>query len=143
MVAAMVDIRTNELRAVHRTAFEGSRKVDRKFLGRSIGCVIKLTADEHVEQGLHVAEGLETALYGAQHFDLKPVWACGSDGGIAAFPIIAGIDALTILIDHDQSGAGDAAARLCAERWLAAGREIFSARSPIEGEDMNDIRVAS
>jgi hypothetical protein len=32
---------------------------------------------------------------------------------------------ITIFCDRDDAGAGLAAAKACAERWVAAGREAF------------------
>ena len=58
-------------------------------------CVaIKLDADENVEQGLHIGEGIETCLAGRQ-LDFKPCWALGSAGAIRGFPVLSGIEALT------------------------------------------------
>jgi hypothetical protein len=60
------------------------------------------------------------------------------------FPVLAGIESLTILADHDepnrQTGKrrGIEAARACAKRWLVAGAEVRVWRSPIEGEDFAD-----
>ena len=36
---------------------------------------------------------------------------------MAKFPVLAGIGALTLLVDHDESGAGQRAAEECAARW--------------------------
>ncbi len=43
---------------------------------------------------------------------------------MAKFPMLAGIEALNIVADHDVNGAGEKAAREVAERWLAARREV-------------------
>ena len=42
-----------------------------------------------------------------------------------AFPVLSGIEALTLFADNDQSGAGLAAAMACAESWHAARREAL------------------
>src|SRR3954469_3218465 len=49
MIALYRDIRTNEPKAIHRTALTShAKKIDRKALGPKAGCAIKLTADENV-----------------------------------------------------------------------------------------------
>jgi putative DNA primase/helicase len=57
---------------------------------------------------------------------------------MADFPILNGIEALTIIADNDKSGDGEKAARKAEARWLAAGREIRLLRSDDYG-DLNDI----
>jgi hypothetical protein len=54
------------------------------------------------------------------------------------FPVLNGIDCLTVIADHDASGAGEAAAREVETRWRRAGREarIFIPESP---GDLNDL----
>lgn len=41
-----------------------------------------------------------------------------------SFPALAGIEALNVIVDNDESGAGLEAARECEARWLAAGAEV-------------------
>jgi phage/plasmid primase-like uncharacterized protein len=41
------------------------------------------------------------------------------------FPVLGGIECLTIFADNDKSGTGLAAAEECAERWHRAGREAL------------------
>jgi hypothetical protein len=58
--------------------------------------------------------------------------------------INAGIECLTILFDHDRPDtrgrrAGEAAARECADRRAAAGREIFGRSPAWEGFDIADV----
>ncbi|MBD0276220.1 MAG: toprim domain-containing protein, partial [Acetobacteraceae bacterium] len=60
-----------------------------------------------------------------------PVWAAGSAGGIRNFPVLPGIEALTIFADQD--GAGIGAARECGRRWAEAGREA-RLLAPPEGD---------
>ena len=63
MIGLYRHILTNEPRAIHRTALTANgTKIDRKALGPKRGCAIKLTPDEHVETGLTIGEGIETAL---------------------------------------------------------------------------------
>lgn len=112
MLTGMVDIRTNELCGVHRTALkpDGRGKAEvpglgnpKKMLGRAAGACVKLSADENVSIGLHVTEGIETAL-ACMAMGFRPMWAALSAGGIAKFPVLAGIEALTVFTDHDATG---------------------------------------
>lgn len=111
MLTAMVDIRTNEFCGIHRTALkpDGSGKANvaglgnaKKMLGRAAGACVKLSADEDVSIGLHVAEGIETAL-ACVAMGFRPTWAALSAGGIARFPVLPGVDALTIFADNDEA----------------------------------------
>jgi putative DNA primase/helicase len=56
-------------------------------------------------------------------------------GAIAAFPILPGIESLTLLAENDEASAR--AVEACAKRWDGAGREVFINR-PIDGKDLND-----
>jgi phage/plasmid primase-like uncharacterized protein len=115
------------------------KKLDKKMLGPVAGAAIKLDADENVALGLGITEGLETAL-AVRATGWRPIWALGSAGAIQTFPPLAGVEALTIFADHDANRAGQDAARHCAERWAAAGIEVFI-RAPREaGADWADVQ---
>jgi hypothetical protein len=107
-----------------------------KTLGSPAG-IIRLTRDEDVTCGLCLAEGLETAL-SAMAKGLHPVWSTGSTALMKTFPVLNGVDCLTVIADHDASGAGEAAAREVETRWRRAGREarIIIPESP---GDLNDL----
>lgn len=121
MVALITNILTAEPQAIHRTFLDRDGcKVDRKMLGPAGGGVVRLSSDEDVSLGLAIAEGIETALA----VPFRPVWACLSAGTMRSFPVLSGIQALTVFADNDASGTGQKAARECAERWHAAGREV-------------------
>jgi hypothetical protein len=107
-----------------------------KTLGRPQG-LVRLTPDEDVAEGLHLAEGLETALTGMAA-GFRPMWSTGSAGLMASFPMLSGITRLTIIADHDASGAGEAAAQEVAGRWRAAGRQVRILRPRAMG-DLNDV----
>jgi putative DNA primase/helicase len=127
----------DRLVAVHRTLLsDDGRKIDRRMLGPVAGAAIKIDPDHDVEQGLNICEGFETGLAGRE-LGFRPVWALGSAGAIAAFPVLPGIDALTILAETDDSGANARAVKACGNRWAAAGCEVIVATPRVAG-DMND-----
>lgn len=84
--------------------------------------VIRLVPDEDITIGLGLAEGIETALAVIQRTGWSPVWAATSAGAMGKFPLLPGIEALTLFADAD--GTGMEAARACGKRWAAAGREV-------------------
>lgn len=96
--------------------------------------VIRLVPDEDITIGLGLAEGIETALAVIQRAGWSPVWAAGSAGPMAKFPLLPGITALTLFADAD--GAGMEAARICGKRWATAGREARLLAPP--AGDWND-----
>jgi hypothetical protein len=143
MLALMRDIRTDEPRAIHRTALQqdGSGKAEpadggssKRMLGPAGGCAIKLIADEDVTLGLGIAEGIENALT-AMSAGWSPVWAAGSKGSLAKFPVLPGIEALTLFTDPEPGGVE--AARECARRWQESGREATILIPP--SGDWNDV----
>jgi hypothetical protein len=141
MIAAMRDIQTDDLRAIQITSLraDGS-KVGRKTRGVAAGTCIKLSHDESVTQGLTIGEGLETVLAGMK-LGFCPAWACGGTANLRNFPVLGGIEALTILVDHDEPG--QSAAAECAGRWLAAGIEVFRHMPRKSGDDFNHVVIRS
>lgn len=144
MVALITDAVTSQPCGLHRTYLkpDGSGKVDdapdKAILGRAKGGVVRLSPGETVSYGLGVCEGIETGI-SILNFGWGPVWSALFSGGIAGFPVLGGIDALTIFADHDDNGAGQDAALRCAERWADAGREVII-RTPLKpGDDWNDV----
>lgn len=136
MVALFRHIHTDAPVAVHRTALSADgKKIDRKWLGNCRNAAIKLSPHADVTLGLGVAEGIETAL-SVMQAGWQPVWALGSAGAIARFPVLGGIESLTIFADHDPPGI--AAASACAERWQADGREAHIAYPQTFHFDFND-----
>lgn len=87
--------------------------------------------------GLGICEGIETGLAVMQHFGFSPVWATCTAGGMARFPVLEGIEAISIFADLDDSGAGIEAARTCARTWVAAKREAV-VKKPPQGTDWHD-----
>ena len=68
-----------------------------------------------------------------------PAWALGDTGNLRSFPVLAGIDALTMLVDNDANQAGQAAASECFDRWSAAGCEVWCVTPDRADADINDI----
>jgi hypothetical protein len=146
MLARITDAVTGEPISLHftRLATDGRSKAgtdrDKMLLAghRKAGGVIRLWPDDAVTNGLGVAEGIETALAAAHA--LTPVWACVDAGNLAAFPVLPGIDALTVYADHDDAGLR--AANNCAQRWADAGREAFIVTANEQGRDCADLVAA-
>jgi hypothetical protein len=139
MVALMTDPVTGEPCGIHRTYLlpDGSGKAFGKDSRKMLGPrgVIRLSPDDEVELGLGICEGIETGL-AIMASGFRPVWACGSLPALTAFPVLSGIEALTVFADgkpHEVEGA-----KACAKRWDAAGREarVFV---PPAGGDFNDV----
>ena len=132
MLALFRNIETGEPQAVSRTFLDREgKKLSRKFLGPVAGAAIML---DRLDIVLHVGEGVETCM-AARQFILRPVWALGSAGAIAAFPVLDGVERLTLLKEADA--ASERACEACAARWHAAGREVLI-NSPRVGKDLND-----
>lgn len=136
MLCALRDIHTNEVVGLHRTRLDPrtAAKVDRKMLGRARNTAIKLTADAEVATGLHIAEGVESALAGMA-LGFTPMWAMGSVSGIASFPVLSGIECLTICAETGEASA--AAVEQVGARWTEAGLELRVCHSR-HGSDLND-----
>lgn len=127
MVGLINDAITGEAIGIHRTFLDhvgravlmsdGRKK--KLMLGAAAGGVVRLSGDDEVSTGLALAEGIETALA----VPFRPVWATLSAGTMERFPVLDGIEALTVFADNDASGTGQRAANACARRWHDAGRE--------------------
>jgi putative DNA primase/helicase len=141
LIALIRNIETNAPQAVQRTALnpdgtavKRNGKTFRMTLGPMAGGAVKIDDDADVTHGLCIGEGLETCL-AAHQLDLRPVWAALGTSGIASFPVLPGIEGLTILAE-----AGDRskkASKECGLRWHAAGREVIVNYS-LSGSDLND-----
>jgi hypothetical protein len=144
MLALVRNITTDQPQAIIRTAISTcAEKLDRKALGPTRDGAVKLWPNDRVEQGLVIGEGVETVLAAAsmQHRGtlLQPAWSLIDAGHIAHFPVLAGVEALTILADHDANGVGQRAAHACAEHWAEAGREAFVLTPDDLDADFNDL----
>ena len=138
------DDETRPPQAIHRIGLDpDGSKLAKLMLGPVGGCAVKLDADENVEQGLGICEGIETGL-AIRATGWRPVWALGSAGAIQTFAPMPGIEALTIFADHDEidpktgKPPGQAAAKQCAQAWQAAGCEVFIRTPRSVGADWLD-----
>jgi putative DNA primase/helicase len=143
MVCLVRDILTNTPLGIHRTALSrDGRKTaingkSRAALGPLADGAIKLSPDDHVEMALGIGEGVESTLsLRATEYGSGPVWAVLNNGGVESFPVLAGIEALWIAVDHDP--AGIRAAEAAASRWRDAGRETILVETLQQKFDLND-----
>ncbi len=125
MLAALCDVRTGEQVGIVNVFLrpDGTDRLrDSKgkiVTGRAKGAAVMLSAFDEPTYGLTICEGLET---GIALMDLAPVWALGGAVFLASFPVLGGIEALTIAADADDPGRRAAAS--VAARWRDAGREV-------------------
>jgi phage/plasmid primase-like uncharacterized protein len=147
LIALVRDVLTNAPKAIQRTVLNSDgQKIDRRSLGPTKSGAVKLWPDAEVTYGLVVGEGLETTAAAATHIEhrgtlLQPAWALIDSANLSSFPVLPGVEALTILVDHDANGVGQAAAAACAARWSGAGREAIRLTPEIGGTDFNDLTL--
>ena len=143
-LGAIVAILTDPVTAmptggITRTYLHDGHKIGKaKSLGgRGKLGIIRLTPDEEVLDGLHICEGIESALSWMM-MGFIPMWAAGSTSTMESFPLLDGIECLTVMADNDEKGGGLKAARKVGQRWANAGREaiIYEQNEP---GDINDI----
>jgi putative DNA primase/helicase len=150
LLALFRDIESDRPQAIQRIAIDRDlKKIGSLSLGPTRNAAIKIYDHVAITSGLCIAEGLETALSGPtiQYHStvLAPIWATGGSETMRAFPVLPAIEALTILVDHDRLNAktgerpGEAAARACAQRWRATGRDVLRLMPDRLGEDFNDV----
>ena len=139
LIAQYRDLLTDEFAGIHRIAltkdvFAGA-KVQRRTLGSwPTPRAIKLwpAADQ-----LFLGEGIETVLAAATYFSMRPAWAAINAGNVAKFPVLAGVEQLTLLVDHDTEG--QRCADECWQRWRAAKRDVTQLQPDRPGADFNDL----
>lgn len=137
LIAMISDAVTGEPCGYHETQLDAEgRKLRRLMHGRAAGGCVRLH-DDQTPPDLGIAEGIETAL--ATGF--APIWACLSSSIMKGFPVLAGVNSLTVFADHDR--AGIAAANAVAERWHAAGREVTLTMPAEPGRDFADCAEAA
>lgn len=144
LVALIRNAITGKPQSLHRTWInsDGTKRgaPPRLFLKghQKAGGVVMLWPSETVTHGLGVAEGIETAL-AAAHI-MQPTWALIDAGNMAQFPVLPGIEALTIFADNDAAGLHGAEA--AAARWRAEDREVRVLTPRTEGRDIADLAAA-
>jgi putative DNA primase/helicase len=147
MVGLVRNIVTNEAQAIHRTAIGPTGEKlssmgnnGRLTLGPTRGGAVKLTDDAEVTTVIAIGEGIETTLSIRQMPDLElmPLWCTLNAGGILNFPVLRGIEAVWIAVDHDRNGTCQKAALSCAQRLEASGIEARNITPDTVGEDLND-----
>jgi hypothetical protein len=138
MLALFRDVESNQTVALHRTNLATR---ERRALGSIKGTAIKLWPGP--EDGrLVVGEGIETVLSAAAvpwREPLFPAWAATVAFNIRKLPVVPGAERLIILVDNDQSGAGQSAAAECRRRWVGSGRGVARLTPLQSGEDFNDV----
>jgi hypothetical protein len=134
ILALFRNIVTDAPQAIHRIGLRpDGTKIDRMMLGTTAGAAVKL---DPAATGLVIGEGIETVL-AARQMGLRPAWAVGSAGSIAALPVLPSVATITLLEEID-GGASRRAVVTCGRRWVDAGRKARSIR-PKFGKDMNDL----
>jgi hypothetical protein len=140
MVALMTGPATAEPCGIHRTFLraDGAGKANVERVRQMLGPagVIRLTPDEDVALGLGVCEGIETGL-SVMARGWRPIWACGSLPTLRCFPVLAGIECLTVFADGKANEIEGACQ--CARRWIAAGKEAHVRWSGEPDMDFNDL----
>jgi hypothetical protein len=139
----MRDPLTDAVRGIQRIALAQSNgrvdKVERRMLGRA-GVAKLWPAGSRLVAG----EGLETTLAAATRLPyegkpLVPAWATLSSGMMGALPVIPDVSNLTLLVDHDLNGEGQAAADQAERAWQIAGRAVLQLMPDEPGADFNDV----
>jgi CHC2-type zinc finger protein/Toprim domain-containing protein len=130
LLALVRDIVSNEAIGLQRVGLtKDAEKIDRMAIGRVRGGAVKFWNDAEVTAGVVIAEGIETAL-AASTIEwngtlLQPMWATVFADNMKRFPVLPGIQALTLVVDNDAPDKrGQEAAAACAQRWQHAGREV-------------------
>src|SRR5262249_52301471 len=70
---------------------------------------------------------------------LIPAWALISSGKLAVLPVLPDVQRITVLVDHDLNGEGQAAAERLERAWGAANRTVLRLLPDNPGDDFNDI----
>jgi hypothetical protein len=138
LLAAFRSIDEAAVTAIHRIRLDRPElwpKAERRMLGSVRRSAVMMDA---ANDQLVIGEGVETCL-AARQLGFEPVWAVGSVGLIAQFPLIDGVQGLIILAE--LGAASDRSVRICGRRWLRAGRRVFVSRSPV-GSDHNDYLIS-
>jgi hypothetical protein len=141
LIALMRNPLTDAATGIQRIALtSNAQKIGRRMLGKS--GVVKLWPPG---SQLVIGEGLETVLAAATRIlyegaPLRPAWSALSAEGLGQFPVLAGVERLIILVDHDPTGK--TVASYCAGRWERAQRKVIQLTPDEPGFDFNDLIMA-
>jgi phage/plasmid primase-like uncharacterized protein len=146
IIAILTDPVTGERTGgISRTFIHRGSKIGKAMSLGGVGRlgIIRLSPDDEVGTGLHICEGIESAL-SLMQMGFCPMWAAGSTSQLKSFPVLAGVECLTIVADNDiadEAGrqASQLAARETRRRWADASRETVMKIPKRPGEDANDI----
>jgi DNA polymerase len=139
LLALFRDVEDNAPAGIHRIGLTADgNKIGRLTLGRwAKPRAIKLWP---ATNRLTIGEGIETVLGAIRCGAITPpAWAVGGRTSIAAFPVLPGIKALTILVDND-GGQARPDAEACAARYVAAGCRV-RLLSTTRVKDFNDLTM--
>jgi hypothetical protein len=147
MLGQVVDVE-GALLGLHRTWLDGVTATkapvepNRAALGSIKGGAVRLwSAADSTD--LLVGEGIETVLAAAQLAGWRyPAWAALSTSGLMALGVPRRFKRVTIMADHDPSGAGEHAARILAHRLRKRGLRVVVRVPPVVGQDFNDVLLA-
>lgn len=141
LLALFRNIATGEPQAVLRIVLDRDARLikPRMNTGPVASAAVMLDAFENVTTGLHLSEGVETGMAGRQ-YGLKPTWALGSTVAIGKFPVLSGIEALTVLQEND-GGKSERACTACAANWRAEGRQVIRNIPRADCKDLNDVLI--
>ncbi len=142
---ARVENLAGELVSIHRTylTVEGNKAPvpsSKKLMtpvypGATTGAAIRLYP---ASETLVLSEGIETALCGALVLNL-PAWACVSAHGLEKVRLPDMVRKAIILVDNDESNAGQQAAEKLKHRLIKEGRQVKQLLPPKIGTDWLDI----
>ncbi len=143
MVAAVTRWPSFEVTGLHRTfllpggAGKAQVSQSKMMAGLCGGGAVRLAP---AGLSLAVTEGIETGL-SVQQATGTPTWAALSTSGIKSLvlPDLPIASEIIIAADNDESGQGQHAAEIAAERWSLEGRKVRIALPPIPGTDFNDL----
>jgi putative DNA primase/helicase len=143
MLAKVVDC-DGEFLALHRTYLrvDGLAKADvdpdcqKMSLGPTRGGVVRL-APHDPYRALILGEGIESVA-SLMIIRCLPGWAGVSTSVLKCLALPSAVRRVLIAVDHDRNGAGERAARVAGQRWVAEGREVRLAM-PREFGDWNDV----
>jgi hypothetical protein len=137
LIAAFRSIDDDTITAIQRVALTAAgTKIGRRMLGVVHRAAVKL---DPLGDTLHTGEGVETCM-AARQLGFAPVWALGSVGMIAQFPVIDGVTRLRVLGESGEASAK--AIRIVGDHWHRAGRKVEIVMPNAGHSDLNDELMA-